>query len=153
MDSAAARTQDTKSSWGAPAGSPSITMSIRDSPIRTEETIAPGRALCAENAGANIPRQTQAAKIRTDRERAITSAKSVAQARSFQFDALGKQIVSPRFFYGFPAKRSSRLSTEILPAPKISTIRETIKKMKGAAAINLSGSEKKESSASWSPIT
>src|SRR5713226_7174791 len=44
MDSAAARTQDTKTSRGAPAGSPSITMSIRDSPIRTEETMAPGRA-------------------------------------------------------------------------------------------------------------
>src|SRR6266849_9828266 len=79
MDSAAARTQDTKSSRGAPAGSPSITRSIRDSPIRTEETIAPGRAFCAEKAGANIPRETQAAKIRTDRERAITSAKSVSQ--------------------------------------------------------------------------
>src|SRR2546422_3253622 len=121
MDSAAARTQDTKSSRGAPAGSPSITRSIRDSPIRTEETMAPGRALCAEKAGANIPRQTQAVKIRTHRERAITSAKSVSQTRSFQFDALGKQTVSPRFFYCFPAKRSSRLSAEIFPAPKTST--------------------------------
>src|SRR5712692_212166 len=79
MDAAAPRTQDTNSSQGAPAGSPSITRSIRDSPIRTEETIAPGRAFCAEKAGANIPRETQAAKIRTGRERAITSAKSVSQ--------------------------------------------------------------------------
>jgi hypothetical protein len=45
------------------------------------------------------------------------------------------------------------VSTEILPAPNISTIRETMRNAKGAAAINLSGSEKKESSASRSPST
>src|SRR5258707_5155417 len=42
-----------------------------------------------------------------------------------------------------PKKNAIAVSREILPAPKISTIRETIRKMKGAAAINLSGSEKK----------
>src|SRR5260370_228968 len=52
-----------------------------------------------------------------------------------------------------PKKKAIAGSRETLPAPKISTIRETIRKMKGAAAINLSGSEKKESSASRSPIT
>src|ERR1700756_1776915 len=52
-----------------------------------------------------------------------------------------------------PWKNASAVSTEIQPAPKISTIRETMRKAKGAAAINLSGSEKKESSASRSPIT
>src|ERR1700747_2040621 len=52
-----------------------------------------------------------------------------------------------------PWKNASAVSTEIRPAPKISTIRETMRKAKGAAAINLSGSEKKESSASRSPIT
>jgi hypothetical protein len=50
-------------------------------------------------------------------------------------------------------KNASAVSTEIRPAPKISTISETMRKAKGAAAINLSGSEKKESSASRSPIT
>ncbi len=41
-----------------------------------------------------------------------------------------------------PKKNAIAVSRETLPAPKISTIRETIRKMKGAAAINLSGSEK-----------
>jgi hypothetical protein len=50
-------------------------------------------------------------------------------------------------------KNAIAVSAEILPAPKISTIRETIRNAKGAAAINLSGSEKKESSASRSPTT
>jgi hypothetical protein len=52
-----------------------------------------------------------------------------------------------------PWKKASAVSTEIRPAPKINTISETMRKAKGAAAINLSGSEKKESSASRSPIT
>src|SRR5208282_6697390 len=50
-------------------------------------------------------------------------------------------------------KNAIAVSAEILPAPKISTMRETIRNAKGAAAMNLSGSEKKESSASRSPIT
>src|ERR1700719_1081028 len=50
-------------------------------------------------------------------------------------------------------KNASAVSAEILPAPKISTSRETIRNAKGAAAVNLSGSEKKESSASRSPMT
>ena len=52
-----------------------------------------------------------------------------------------------------PRKNSITVSAEILPAPKISTINATIRNAKGAAAMNLSGSEKKESSASRSPIT
>src|SRR5260370_27180688 len=52
-----------------------------------------------------------------------------------------------------PKKDAIPVSKEILPAPKISTIRDTSRNAKGAAAMNLSGSEKKESSASRSPIT
>jgi hypothetical protein len=52
-----------------------------------------------------------------------------------------------------PWENASAVSIDVLPAPKISTIRETIRNAKGAAAINLSGSEKKESNASRSPIT
>jgi hypothetical protein len=50
-------------------------------------------------------------------------------------------------------KNAIAVSAEILPASKISTINATIRNAKGAAAMNLSGSEKKESSASRSPIT
>src|SRR6202040_3517058 len=52
-----------------------------------------------------------------------------------------------------PNKNAITVSAEILPAPKIRTINATIRNAKGAAATNLSGSEKKESSASRSPIT
>src|ERR1700719_1049262 len=57
------------------------------------------------------------------------------------------------FSRGEPKKVATAVSTESLPAPKIKTMSETIRKAKGAAAMNLSGSEKKDSSASRSPIT
>src|SRR5262250_1005614 len=52
-----------------------------------------------------------------------------------------------------PTKNPSKVSTESFPAPKTNTTSEAQRKVNGAAAVNLSGSEKIENSASRSAVT
>jgi hypothetical protein len=148
-DSAADWTQRKISFRGTRGEVRSITMSIRAFAISRLEVISPAVAARQKHRGEparSPPRERrnppqEFAALGDHEKLSYLRARDQAVTEFACFTRVG------------PWKNASAVSTEIRPAPKISTIRETMRKAKGAAAINLSGSEKKESSASRSPIT